>query len=428
VAGTSPGVAALDRVEAILRNPEIYKLAALIPQPSREKGGRARDYPDFMYLVFEALISVYASARQVEAELSHKVVWKLMRRTVKKMFPEDDSMRLPSRPMRRHHYLYGRNRYLSNPVVLAGLAALHRELAAGQARELGLMDPEGPGSWTHPDLGRMLYSDGKVITPLYKTRPGDEWVDKKTGEIRQRRYEPDADLHFEGTGETAYGTKFVMVAARSEETRGRMILDLDWVADKGGEAKVAMGCFKRLHPLVPGAQGVIYDTALRGTHHQVLLREMGLMPVNRVTAAVAGSKEPRRGEGRRVEKSVHVEDRQVTLPEGNVRTVRLYARGGAIGMGELTDKGELDFVELPRLRTHRNQDASGLFRWYNEYVLPELYGRKHKHLMVRLYNNEEDAARKFNRTENVRPIPPNDPDFKGIYSKSLELPGNHAEG
>jgi hypothetical protein len=261
--------------------------------------------------------------------------------------------------MRRHHYLYGRNRYLSNPAVLEGLAKLHREIAAGQARELGLMDPEGPGSWTHPDLSRMVYSDGKVITPLYKTKSGDEWVDKKTGEIRQRRFEPDADLHFEGTGETAYGTKFVMVAARSEEIRGRIILDVEWVADKGGEAKVAMGCFKRLHPLVPGAQGVIYDTALRGTHHQVLLREMGLMPVNRVTVAVAGSKKPRRGGGRRVEKSVHVEDREVTLPEGNVATVRLYARGGAIGLGELTDKGEMDFVELPRLRTHRNQDASG---------------------------------------------------------------------
>ena len=70
MASTSPGVAALDRVEAILRNPEIYELAALIPQPSREKGGRSRDFPDFMYLVFEALISVYASARQVEAELT----------------------------------------------------------------------------------------------------------------------------------------------------------------------------------------------------------------------------------------------------------------------------------------------------------------------------------------------------------------------
>src|SRR2546430_16121567 len=288
-----------------------------------------------MYLVFEALISVYASARQVEAELSHKVVWKLMRRTVKKMFPEDESMQLPSRPMRRHHYLYGRNRYLSNPAVLEGLAALHRQLAAQQARELGLMDPEGPGSFTHPDLSRMLHADGKVVTPLFKGRLGEERVDKKTGEIRQVRYEPDADLHFEGTGETAYGTKFVMVAARSEEIRGRIILDMEWVADKGGEGKVAMGWFKRLHPLVPGAQGVIYETALRGTHHQVLLREMGLMPVNRVAAAERGSRAPRRGKGRRVEKSVHVEDKVVRTPDGSSITLRLYARGGALGVGEL---------------------------------------------------------------------------------------------
>jgi hypothetical protein len=170
-------------------------------------------------------------------DLSRMLYLHRMGRTVKKMFPEDETMRLPSRPMRRHHYVYGRNRCLSNPVVLAGLASLHRELAAEQARELGLMDPEGPGSWTHPDLGRMLYSDGKVITPLYKGRLGDEWVDKKTGEIKQRRYEPDADLHFEGTGETAYGTKFVMVVARSEEIRGRIILDMEWVQTRVGRPR-----------------------------------------------------------------------------------------------------------------------------------------------------------------------------------------------
>ena len=107
-----------------------------------------------------------------------------MRRTVKKRFPEDEAMRLPSRPMRRHHYLYGRNRYLSNPAVLAGLAALHRELAASQARELGLMDPEGPGSFTHPDLSRMLHADGKVVTPLFKGRLGDERVDGGEGDVR----------------------------------------------------------------------------------------------------------------------------------------------------------------------------------------------------------------------------------------------------
>jgi hypothetical protein len=61
-----------------------------------------------------------------------------------------------------------------------------------------------------------------------------------------------------------------------------------------------MNCFTRLAPLVDGAQGVIYDTALRGIHHQTLLRDLGLLPVNRVAAAKANPKHPRRAE-RRVE-------------------------------------------------------------------------------------------------------------------------------
>ncbi len=36
---------------------------------------------------------------------------------------------------------------------------------------------------------------------------------------------------------------------------------------------------------------------------------------------------------------------------------------------------------------------------------------------VRLHGNEEDAKRKLNRTENVRAIPPTDPDFKALYSR-----------
>jgi hypothetical protein len=92
-------------------------------------------------------------------------------------------------------------------------------------------------------------------------------------------------------------------------------------------------CFARLAPLAPGAQGVIYDTALRGTHHQRLLRDLGLLPVNRVTAAKAGAKTPRRKDGQREKKSVHLEDKTVTAPDGTRHHLRLYARGGDLSMG-----------------------------------------------------------------------------------------------
>jgi hypothetical protein len=74
---------------------------------------------------------------------------------------------------------------------------------------------------------------------------------------------------------TYCGTKFVLVAARSERGTRTDHPRHRVVPEKGDEAKVAMECFTRLRPLVPGALGVVYDTALRGVHDQRLLREHG---------------------------------------------------------------------------------------------------------------------------------------------------------
>ena len=401
----------LEKVEAILANPALYELAAAIPEP--RKGGRQRDYPAFMILVFNSLLSVWRSGRQVEAELSHPVVWNHMRRIVSERFPNDPSMHLPKRPMRRHHYVYARDRYLTDPKILEQLGALHRQLAAAQAREVGLLDPKGRGSYTHPDLSRVLHADGKVVTPLFKAKPGEFRVDAETGEVLPIRFEADAALHFEGTGEAAWGTKFVMVATRSEI--GRLILDIDRVPDPGSEAKVAVSCFERLAPHVPGAQAIVYDTALRGVHHQKILRELGIVPVNMVAAAeVFGSRKLKRKIARR-EKTVHVEDKDITLADGTSATLRLFSRAGAIGLMRPTESGELQFQPLTRIRTHRIKDGNSLFRWYNDYRLPEHLGAGQ--ITVRLHQDDEDRARKFNRTENVRPIPPSDSDFPRLYGR-----------
>jgi hypothetical protein len=74
-----------------------------------------------------------------------------------------------------------------------------------------------------------------------------------------------------------------------------------------------------------------------------------------------------------MEKSVHVEDKTIRIPDGLSGTIRLYARGGALGIGELTDKGDMYFVELRRVRTHRSMGKGGRFRWYNDYLVPDAY-------------------------------------------------------
>jgi hypothetical protein len=407
-----PTASSLEKVEAILSNPAMYDLARAIPGPART--GRRRDYPAFMILVFNALLSVWRSGRQVEAELSHPLVWGHLRRLVQDRFPDDPAMHLPRRPMRRHHYVYGRDRYLTNPAILERLGEIHRELAATQAQDAGLLDPDGPGSFTHPDLSRVLHADGKVVTPLFKAKPGDVRVDTETGEMIPVRYEADAALHYEGDGEAAWGTKFVMVATRSSV--GRFILDIDRVPEPGSEAAVAVSCFKRLAPHVPGAQAIVYDTALRGIHHQTILRELGLVPVNMVTAAESFASKTLKRKIARREKTVHVEDKVVVRPDGSSVTVRLFSKAGAIGIMRPTEAGELQFTPLVRKRTHRMKATrSGQYRWYNDYHLPEHLGGGQ--ITVRLHQNDEDRGRRFNRTENVRAIPPSDPDFARLYAR-----------
>ena len=316
--------------------------------------------------------------------------------------------------MRRHHYLYARNRYLTDPDVLATIAGLHRELAAEQARELGLLDPDGPGSWTHPDLSRMLHADGKVITPLFRRKPGDTPPRPQTGEILPHALEPDAGLHFEGDGEAAWGTSSsssppaptTCTAASSSTSNGSPP-----PAAKPAPRSTASPAS---HPYCPGAQGVIYDTALRGVHHQHLLRDLGLLPINRVTAAKAGAKKPAaaRSPGR--------EERPRRRQDHHRRRrhpahLRLYAQAARSASASSPTPATSHFVPLPRIRTHRNRDKNGQYRWYNDYQLPDRYDDQR--ITVRLHGNDDDAARKFNRTENLRPIPPGDPDFERLFPR-----------
>lgn len=403
------GVSTFDRIEAVLRGDAVYKLAALIPLKEEGEAGRPMDFPPFMIFVFEALISIYGSARAAEREIAHREVWRFMQRMVKKAHKRDESMSLPSTRYKRYHYIYARNRYLADPIILAKIQELHREIAARQAAELGLLDPDGDGSFTRPSMERLVYSDGKVVTPLYKAKVGTTRVDKETGEIKPVRYEADAQLHMEGTGEMAFGVKFLMTAVRSSDVNGRIILDAQHVADKGGEAKIAVKSFTEISPQSPGIQGVIFDTALRGMHHNEIMQKLGWLSINRVQGAEVVT---RNGKPvKRVEKTVHIEDKVV-----NGRTVRLFARGGAVCIAELTETGEQELTELRRVRTTRRDGKGGAFRWYNEYALPE--GGT---VTVRIDTTDEDVARKLNRAENVRQIPPTDADFKRIYRRRSDI-------
>ncbi len=216
-----------------MRHEEIYRLGKLIPSPPPELGGRPRAYPDFMQPAFDAFTTVYRSARNAEAQIGHPLVWEFIRRLVHERFPEDPSMWLRDKPMKRHNWIYTKDTYLTDPDLQRRQRDLHEELACEQAVELGLCDPDGPGSLTHPDESRTIYADGKVVTPLYKAKPGDTKVDIETGETTRRRHDPDADLHVVGGGNMEYGNKFEILSVRGKEPHERVILSVDHVPTQG---------------------------------------------------------------------------------------------------------------------------------------------------------------------------------------------------
>ena len=122
-----------------------------------------------------------------------------------------------------------------------------------------------------------------------------------------------------------------------------------------------------------------------------------------------------RRDGGRVEKTTHIEVEDIRLNDGTTTRVSLYAIGGALGIGRLDDTGHLHIDELRRVRTHRNVDKSGRYRRYNDYKLPSYLGSGT--LTVRLHGTPADDTRGLNRTENLRPIPPSDPDFTRLFRR-----------
>ncbi len=90
------GVSTLERLEALVANPAVYELAALVPDQDPSIGGRPRQYPVYMWLLYDALLSVYGSARRVEVELAHPLVWGHLSGLVRQRFPHEPDMLLRS--------------------------------------------------------------------------------------------------------------------------------------------------------------------------------------------------------------------------------------------------------------------------------------------------------------------------------------------
>jgi hypothetical protein len=427
---TDLGVSHLERVAAVFSNPDLYAVADGLVVREPTKGGRPLVYPEYFVLGFGCLADIYESARAAATELHGPHLWDYIRGIVQEQWPDHPSKWLPDHPPCRTWYNKRRN-----PITDAALDELRQRLtnsAIGVAREVGLLDPDGPGTPTHPDASRMIYHDGKAIRQLFNGAPGDtrevKAVDPETGEVRIEgrpvRADPDAKVHITGDNRQVHGCKFWAAAIRGDDPFTRVILAVDSVPgvkdEQNSEADIAIKNLLELAPRVPGGQGAMCDTVFRGTHINRLQRETGWIIMNPVTAASVDYKTKER-----TEKEWYLRTETFAHPDGTSRQVDIWTSGGRLCRLEYADDGTRVLVPLKRVANPVRPNDDGSFRNYVEYEVPDPCGGKPRQIMERTYQKPEDGD--FNRRENIRQIPPGDPDYTRLMGRRSDAEASNRQ-
>lgn len=131
-----------DALEAVMRNPALIEVAACIPES--EKGGRPRDFPNWVYVYFGTLISHFSTAGKTESELAS--AWEHVRALARDVFPGRPELWPGPKAIRRHRWKYIRDRYLTDPEIQERALQVYR-----LAVELGNVATDGRRSLIKPD-------------------------------------------------------------------------------------------------------------------------------------------------------------------------------------------------------------------------------------------------------------------------------------
>jgi hypothetical protein len=415
------GVSHLERVEAVFTNPDLYSVGEGLVPRDPTKGGRPRQFPEYFVFAFADLADIYTSARAAWTALKGPLLWERIRAIVRQQCPDDPSKWLPDQPPSRTWYVKARNRITDFGTTLEELGDRFNTAAVETAEALGLLDPTGAGTPTHPDPSRMIHHDGKALRPLYNGRPGDtrdvKVTDPRTGEVRIEQrpvpVDPDAKLHVSGDGSQVHGNKFWLAMVRGLDPHTRVILAVDQVPgvrdELNSEADIAVANLLELAPLAPGALGAICDTVLRGVHIDRLVRATGWIVVNPVTAQRV---DPKTGE--RTEKTGYVRTVVFEYPDGSTEMVDIWFSGGLLCRVVYADDGTRVLVPLRRVGNPIRKNTNRTFRTYVEYEVPCPRGRDPQVIREPTFSQEDDP---FNVPENIRQIPPGDPDYERLMGR-----------
>lgn len=379
--------------------------------------GRRRAHPTWVPFAYGALCRHFRSANRLDSEL-RAGLWDQLRTAAEATGLDDPG----PRPYRYPQHSYWRARLVDDPDVLGELHTAFTQLALTQARHLGLLRPDGPGSLTHPALERVIYGDGTVVRPIYRRPPTKVLVDPDTGQKRryfidrttgeildkpQGRYDASAEDFHRHDG-PIHGNNFVMVCARGTRPGQRVVLGIDRVTGPSREAETAVALIQRIAVAAgPGIQAVVYDGAFNGVHIDQLMRGAGLVVINRIAYATRGDDTGTAPVTKRKPLGIYHHD-----IDGQRCTHTLHTDNGTIVDVTLADDGTPTIVGRTRHKqVKRSQRADGTYRFNLAVTVPCPHGE------FTIWVSPHPTKARDTTPEHVRLVPPEDPDFAALYGR-----------
>jgi hypothetical protein len=252
------------RLRAVALDPSVYLSSRAYPARPPRSPGRPGDYPHWAYAVLNALIGPCESLRQAAATVQDPAVWQWFIDGARTHLGEEAAAGVPRTGPKRHHWYSWAPTY--GALHLAPLGDAFRDLALAQAIRQGLLDADTPGTTSRPHRSTMVTGDGKVMNSPCRNTTGVR-IDGRTGQVvGTQRVDPASGYHVEGTGETVWGSKNVILSVRDDPYYSRVVLDIESQepgVGHGGEAGLATRMLLRLRKAAgPGMRGVAYDGAL----------------------------------------------------------------------------------------------------------------------------------------------------------------------
>ena len=383
-----------DNLRQVVGRRWFARLAEIIEEANPEcRMGRPRRHaPEtvaFMYVLSLAM----GSQKEAEMYLATGNNWNAYRRALHAQFPDEPLLQagapVPTRSVIRH----SKERMgVKEAQRIEQIMRAEALLYAAEMR-IGI----NLGTMLMPSANAGMFGDGVVIRPMTKYKRGDMVRNELTGEMQQRRYDPDATYYIDGTGKKVYGNEFVQMSARTSAANEVITFAVHPLRKDGTEteASIALGMVRDVKAALPGMAMVHYDKALRGRSVEELW-DMQLMPMIGV-----------------YDKSGKLTE-QVSLGAKSINGVKvnLFAYHGGVCIKALDGS----FIALTATKLSYIPNSAHSYRVYCDYLVPEgancdtrLWGGTVRQRM----NSPEKAE--FVYGEHVRAHAPGSAEWKALY-------------